>query len=107
MGDVTDSHFYCSLQMSFVVSRVKLYLAPEVYYNAKNKRFKEKFDVNKADCFALGLSILQAGILNENTQALYLDNNGEFDAAILEVLVQKFKDFHYEENSLLCDILEA
>ena len=107
MGDVTPSHFYCGQQLSFVVSRVKLYLAPEVYYNAKNKNFKDKFDCNKADCFAQGMSILQGGLLSENIQAIYLDNNGEFDKEVLDVLVQKFKDFHYEENSLLCDILEA
>ena len=53
------------------------------------------------------MSILQGGLLSENIQAIYLDNNGEFDKEVLDVLVQKFKDFHYEENSLLCDILEA
>ena len=102
----SDSSAFATLQMNHMVSKRKLYCAPEVYYNVNNKKLQSDFDTNKADCWSLGLTVMQAGLLDKDCQLIY-QKNGVVDQNALDNLITDFRNRYSEENCLLCDIVEA
>lgn len=77
-----------------------LYLAPTVFETVKNRTIEQrKHNSHKADMFALGLSILEAGLMR-SVQGIYGNDNSGFQAKALEDLLNEFEN-KYLNNPLL------
>jgi hypothetical protein len=86
------------IQMDKAIKNEPLYLSP-TYYEAVKSRSLEKMKHNqhKSDMFALGLTILQSGLMR-GIQDVYVGDR--FDADRLNDLLDEFQA-SYEENPLL------
>jgi len=52
LGSTDIRTAFVNVQLNHIVSKKKLYIAPEVYANVMQKRLNEDFDAHKADCFS-------------------------------------------------------
>ena len=86
------------VQVDKAIKNEPLYLSPS-YYEAVKTRTLEKMKHNhhKSDMFALGLTILQTGLMR-GVQDIYVGD--KFDAMRLNDLLDEFQT-QYEENPLL------
>lgn len=86
------------VQVDKAIKNEPLYLAPSFYEAVKQRTLdKLKHNQHKSDMFALGLTVLQAGLM-KGVQDIYVGDR--FDARKLEELLLEFET-KYEDNPLL------
>jgi len=86
------------IQVDKAIKNEPLYLAPTFYEAVKQRTLdKMKHNQHKSDMFALGLTILQAGLMKP-IQDIYMGDH--FEARKLEEFLSEF-DSTYEDNPLL------
>lgn len=86
------------VQVDKAIKNEPLYLAPAFYEAVKQRTLdKLKHNQHKSDMFALGLTVLQAGLM-KGVQDIYVGDR--FDARKLEELLLEFET-KYEDNPLL------
>ena len=84
-----------------------MYVAPEVFDNLnkiKSGKATDQIDMQKADAFALGMSILRAGNM-DSLEDCYDKKEGKFNHAALKKHYQKFNGL-YSDNLLLVEAVE-
>lgn len=86
------------VQVDKAIKNEPLYLAPAFYEAVKQRSLdRMKHNQYKSDMFALGLTILQAGVM-KTIQGIYVGD--KFDQRVLEELLLEFET-NYEDNPLL------
>jgi len=87
------------VQIDKSIKNEPLYLSPIVFTAVKNRTLeRSRHNPHKADIFALGLSILEAGVM-KSIQGIYgISDN--FEPKVLDELLNEFED-RYQDNPLL------
>ena len=87
------------VQIDKSIKSEPLYLSPTVFTAVKNRTLeRSRHNPHKSDMFALGLSILEAGVMR-SVQGIYgISDN--FEPKILDELLNEFEE-RYQDNPLL------
>jgi len=91
------------VQAQHLIQKESLYISPNYYEQIKKNNLKFESNPNKDDVYALGLSILEAGV-QSSIQNIY-DSNGTFNALNLEMHLNYFKNRYVASNPLLTSSL--
>jgi serine/threonine protein kinase len=104
--DPTPAHVS---QFSNYVNKRDLYMSPDLWANVfKGKKVRKegvKHDAKKSDLFALGMCILEAGVLS-SLQDVYNTKDGTINCESLDKHIHHFNEKYGCVNGLLCDILQ-
>lgn len=92
-------------QMNNIMASRPIYTSPAVFAAVKSGKKKAEHDPHKTDCFALGMSLLEAGTL-DNVQDVYNHKDGTINEDKLDQHIQHFRSKYEEDNALLCDLTE-
>jgi serine/threonine protein kinase len=80
-------------------------MSPALFKGIHHKQKNISHNPKKSDTWALGLSVLEAGLLG-NIQNIYNHENGTIHIEKLQGHVKNFRDRYVQVNLLLCDIVE-
>jgi len=97
------SHAYDCQRYYFNLGQA-LYASPKVYKAVVKKDKAFTHSKEKSDTWSLGLSVLEAGVL-ESVRDIY-NKNGTVDEAKLSSHLHNFKHRYGANNTLLCDMVE-
>lgn len=92
-------------QANNIATKKDLYVSPELYKKLKGKNKQQSFNPCKNDVFALGLTILYAGV-SASVQDIYLPD-GEIEHRKLQEHVMNFDAKHAEKNPLLSALIKT
>ena len=92
-------------QIIVLIENKDIYMSPQLFEPQINKRMVKCYDKAKADCWSLGLCILESGLLT-SIQDVYNKNTGKINENTLNTYLDDFNHLHKQDNGLLCTIVE-